>query len=58
MNERPDREEVCSVLNELGRVPHYLYDKPPEDWDGYDISNWNGIIRRTEYECLTVVRDA
>ena len=44
------KEEVQIILDTLGKTPHYLADKEPAEWDEYDKSNFNAIIRKTIYE--------
>jgi len=50
MTKRLTNNRVVTILGNLGKMPHYLADKPVSQWDKYDNSNWNAIIRNTIYE--------
>lgn len=38
------QEEVHSFFDEIQIDPHYLRDKPVEEWDSYDVSNYYSIL--------------
>ena len=38
------QEEVHSFFDEIQIDPHYLRDKPVEEWDDYDVSNYYSIL--------------
>ncbi len=38
------QEEVHSFFDEIQIAPHYLRDKPVEEWDSYDVSNYYSIL--------------
>jgi len=42
-----DPKEVNEVLSQLGLYTHYLATKPIDDWDEYDHSNWNALLRKS-----------
>lgn len=50
MKKRLTQKRVFEILARLGRLPHYLTDKPISEWDSYNKSNWNAVIRNTVYE--------
>lgn len=47
--EMPTREEIRHVLTQLGLDSHYLGEKEPRDWDGYDTNNWLSLSRKAGF---------
>ena len=49
MNEElqmPTQDQVTKFFTKTQQELHYLYDKPVEDWDEYDLSNWKAKLRK------------
>lgn len=38
------QDEIHSFFDEIQIDPHYLRDKPVEEWDDYDVSNYYSIL--------------
>jgi len=59
-NEIPHQEEVDKFFSDTQNEMHYLNQKPVagqkrsrthteiEPWDGYDLSNWNALVRKAK----------
>jgi len=43
-------DEKHEILAKLGKETHYLMQKPLQDWDEYDESDWDAITRYTIFE--------
>ena len=46
VNKIPSQKEVYDFLEKVQDELHYLYRKPVEDWDEYDMSNWKAKLRK------------
>ena len=45
---KPSQEKVNKFFEETFQETHYLYSKPVEEWDEYDISNWKAKLKKKE----------
>lgn len=41
-----DPNEVWEVLRQLDVETHYLGQKPTEEWDKYDLSNYKALLHK------------
>jgi hypothetical protein len=44
--ENPTPQKLTELLEQLGAEAHYLASKPIEEWDGYDLSNYQSLSRK------------
>ena len=42
----PTQDQVTKFFTKTQQELHYLSDKPVEDWDEYDLSNWKAKLRK------------
>lgn len=45
-SEIPSQDLVTNSFEKWGREIHYLYWKPVEEWDEYDLSNWKSLVAK------------
>lgn len=45
---KPSQDEVDKFFEETFQETHYLYSKPVEEWDEYDMSNWKAKLKKKE----------
>lgn len=45
-SQMPTQDQVTKFFTKTQQELHYLYDKPVEDWDEYDLSNWKAKLRK------------
>ncbi|HAV54296.1 MAG TPA: hypothetical protein DCX41_05105 [Aequorivita sp.] len=41
-----EQDEINRFFDDIGLGAHYLRDKPVEEWDGYDRSNYYSLLRK------------
>lgn len=47
--ENPTEQSLEQVLQQLASETHYLASKPIQTWDGYDLSNYQSLLRKAGF---------
>ena len=43
-------QEKAEILTKLSKELHYLMEKPIDNWDEYDESNWDALTQFTVFQ--------